>query len=43
MTALRAKIIDQFQDSVPNTLDFNVGYFEGRQQSKNVARDKRRP
>ena len=34
MTALRAKIIDQFQDSVPNTLDFNVGYFEGRQQSK---------
>ena len=34
MTALRAKIIDQFQDLVPNTLDFNVGYFEGRQQSK---------
>jgi len=43
MTALRAKIIDQFQDSVPNTLDYNAGYFEGQQQSRNVARNKRRP
>ena len=34
VTALRVKLIDTFQDSVPNTMDFSVGYFEGSQKSK---------
>lgn len=34
VTALRVKLIESFRESVPNTIDFNVGYFEGSQQAK---------
>ena len=34
VTALRVKLIESFTESVPNTIDFNVGYFEGSQQAK---------
>ena len=34
VNALRIKLIEAFQEGVPNTLDFNVGYYEGSQQSK---------
>ena len=32
--AVRAKLIEEFQDHVPNTLTFNIGYFEGQSHSK---------
>ena len=34
LLALRVKLIEEFQDCVPNTVVFNVGYFEGQQHSK---------
>ena len=34
VTALRVKLIESFRENVPNTIDFNVGYFEGSQQAK---------
>ena len=34
VTSLRVKLIESFRESVPNTIDFNVGYFEGSQQAK---------
>ena len=34
VNALRVKLIESFQDNVPKTIDFNVGYFEGSQQAK---------
>ena len=32
--SVRVKLIDVFKESVPATIDFNVGYFEGSQQAK---------
>ena len=32
--ALRIKLIKSFKENVPNTVDFNVGYYEGSQQAK---------
>ena len=29
LLALRVKLIEEFQDCVPNTVVFNVSYFEG--------------
>ena len=29
VTALRVKLIESFKESIPNTVDFNVGYYEG--------------
>ena len=37
LTALRVKLIDEFAETVPNTVNFNVGYFDGRQQAKIMA------
>jgi len=34
LTALRVKLIDEFAETVPDTVNFNVGYFDGRQQAK---------
>ena len=34
VNTLRVKLIEAFQEAVPNTLDFNVGYYEGSQQLK---------
>ena len=34
VTSLRVKQIETFNERVPSTLDFNVGYYEGTQQSK---------
>ena len=34
VTALRVKLIESFRESVPKTIDFNVGYFEASQQTK---------
>ena len=34
VTSLRVKLIESFRESVPNTIDFNVGNFEGSQQAK---------
>ena len=34
VTSLRVKLIETFKERVPNTLDFNVGYYEGSQQAK---------
>jgi len=34
LLALRVKLIEEFQDQVPNIVVFNVGYFEGQQYSK---------
>lgn len=34
VVALRVKLIEAFQDSVPNTMDFNLGYYQGSQQAK---------
>ena len=34
VTSLRVKLIESFRESVPNTIDFNFGYFEGSQQAK---------
>ena len=34
MNFLHVKLIDAFKQHVPNTTDFNVGYFEGPQHSK---------
>ena len=34
VVALRIKLIESFKESVPNTVDFNVGYYEGSQQAK---------
>ena len=34
LTALRVKLVEAFKTSIPNTLDFNVGYYEGSQKSK---------
>ena len=33
-TDIRMKLIDEFGEQVPNTVDFTVGYFEGSQQAK---------
>ena len=32
---LKAKLMEEFQEQVPETVSFNVGYFEGRQSTKN--------
>lgn len=32
---LKAKLMEEFQDQVPETVFFNVGYFEGCQSAKN--------
>ena len=34
VTAIRMKLIDEFQQQVPNSVSFSVGYFERRQQAK---------
>ena len=34
VTAIRMKLIDEFQQQVPNSISFSVGYFEKRQQAK---------
>ena len=34
VTALRVKLIESFGDSILNTIDFNVEYFDGSQQAK---------
>lgn len=34
MVSLRAKLVEEFKEQVPNTLDFNVGYFAGQSHSK---------
>ncbi len=31
---LKAKLIEEFEDEVPPTTHFSVGYFEGRQSTK---------
>ena len=31
---LRAKLIEELKEQVPNSMTFNVGYFEGRKHSK---------
>ena len=28
------KLIDEFSETVPDTVNFNIGYFDGRQQAK---------
>ena len=33
-TDIRMKLIEEFGEQVPNTVDFTVGYFEGSQQVK---------
>ena len=33
-TALRMKLVEEFQDLVPDNLSFSVGYFEGQSHSK---------
>ena len=33
LTALRVKLIDEFAETVPDIVNFNVGYFDGRQQA----------
>ena len=32
---LKAKLMEEFQEQVPKTVSFNVGYFEGHQSTKN--------
>ena len=34
MNALRLQLIEAFSDQVPNTVTFNVGYYDGSQQAK---------
>ena len=34
VNALRVKLIKAFQEGVPKTIDFSVGYYEGSQQAK---------
>jgi len=34
VTAIQIKLIDELGDQVPEKFDFNVGYYEGKQQSK---------
>ena len=34
VTAMRVKLIDELGDQVPDKVDFNVGYYEGKQQAK---------
>ena len=34
VTALRAKLVEEFKDDVPNTMTFKVGYYEGPKHSK---------
>ena len=34
VNALRVKLIEAFQEGVPKTINFNVGYYEGSQQAK---------
>ena len=34
VTAIRVKLIDELGDQVPEKVDFNVGYYEGKQQAK---------
>ena len=34
VTAMRAQLVEEFKDQVPNSLDFSVGYFDGSQQAK---------
>jgi len=39
VNALRVKLIEQFQEQVPDTLKFSVGYFDGRHQMSLVSCD----
>jgi len=32
VTAIRVKIIDEFEDQVPDSLKFSIGYFDGKHQ-----------
>ena len=32
VTAIQVKLIDELGDQVPEKFDFNVGYYEGKQQ-----------
>ena len=34
VTAIHVKLIDELGDQVPDKVDFNVGYYEGKQQAK---------
>ena len=34
VVSLRMKLIEQFKEHVPNTVDFSVGYYEGQQHTK---------
>ena len=34
ITAIKVHLIDKFGDQVPQTINFNIGYFEGRQSKK---------
>jgi len=34
VTAIQIKLIDELGDQVPEKFDFNVGYYEGKQQAK---------
>ena len=34
VVGIRAKLIERFKDQVPNSISFDVGYFEGQQHSK---------
>ena len=34
VTAIRIKLMDELVDQVPENFDFNVGYYEGKQQVK---------
>ena len=33
-TVLRVKLVEQFQELVPDNLSFNIGYYEGRKSLK---------
>jgi len=39
VTAIRIKLIDELGDQVPEKFDFNVGYYEGKQQAKISTED----
>ena len=32
--SLQVKLVEEFQDQVPNSLNFNVGHFKGQSHSK---------
>ena len=34
VTELRVKLIDEFKEQVPDSIEFNVGYYDGSQQAK---------